>query len=101
MRPIVTPGRRTRLHLCLSRLARPFAKIGNQAFFTKRPSGNTDVAPVQNEPVMRMQFVFRWNHLLELHLDFEGSIAGSQARAVCDAKTVRIDSTRRLAERHI
>src|SRR6476620_120811 len=80
------------------RLARPLAQVSNDAFLAQRLACDTSVTPVQNKPMVRMPFVFRRHHLLQFHFNFEGGFAGCQSGAVSDAKDVRIDSNRWLAE---
>src|SRR6185503_3492637 len=67
------------------RLARPLAQVSNDAFLAERLACDTSVTSVQNKPMVRMLFVFRWHHLLQFHFDFEGRFPGRQPGAVSDA----------------
>src|SRR6185503_16741064 len=83
------------------RLARPLAQVSNDACLAQRLACDASVTPVQNKPIVRMPFVFRRHHLLQFHFDFERCFAGRQSGAVSDAKDVRIDGNRRLAEGNV
>ncbi len=59
------------------------------------------IAPVQNQPVMGVALELGRNDALQRQLDFERIFARRQARAIADAKQMRIDRNGRLAERDI
>src|SRR6185503_17354362 len=76
----------------------PLAEVGNQAPLAQRATRNADIAAVQNQPMVGMEPVLRWHHLIELHLDLEGCLAGRHAGPVTYAEDVGIDRNRGFAE---
>src|SRR6266566_253823 len=80
-------------------LLRPFAQMGDDAAVTGGFGRLADVAAVQNQPVVRVNFVMVGHHLIELHLHFERREPGRKPGAVADAEDMRIDRDGRLAER--
>ena len=61
-------------------------------------AGDADVAPMQDQPMMRMQQEFVGRELQQALLDFERIAARGEARAVRDAKDMRVDGDGALAE---
>src|SRR6266403_366255 len=78
--------------------ARPLTEIGDQALLAQRPTRQTDIAPVQDQPVMRMAFVFRRYYAIELHLDLQWRLAGCDAGSIADTEDMGIDGNRRLTK---
>src|SRR3954451_16124813 len=83
------------------RLSRPLAEVGNHAPLAQRTPRDADVAPVQDQPVMGMKPVFRWHHLIELHLDLKRCLARCHAGPVAHAEDVGVDGNRRLTEGNV
>jgi len=84
--------------LRLDRLPRPLTEIGDQAPFAKRPPRQTDIAPVQNKPVVGMALVFGRHDLLELAFHFERCFSDRKPGTVSDPKDVGVDRNGRLAK---
>ena len=95
MRLIVSRGRRR------CDFARPPAQIRNQASLAQRTPSHTDVASVQNEPVMGMWLVIRRDDILEFHLDLERCRTRCKAGPVGHAKNVSVDRDRGLPEGNV
>jgi len=67
------------------------AKIGDDAARTFRLAGDTNVAPVQDQPVMCAVQVMLWRDPHELGFDGVRCFAVSKASAIGDTKDVGID----------
>src|SRR5688572_23114724 len=65
-------------------LSRPVAEIRDDAFLAQRTARHARVAPVQNQPVMRVQPVLVGDHFAEPRLDLERIFPDRQSRAVAD-----------------
>ena len=74
------------------------AQIGDDTLFAQRLARETGIAAVQNQPMMRVQFVVRRHHLLELLLDLEWIFSRRQAGAIADAENMGVDRDGRLAK---
>src|SRR3954466_6050326 len=81
-----------------TRLLPELAKIADQALGAAGLPRDADIAPVQDQPVVRVLQELGRRELEELQLDFQRVLAGRQLGAVCDAEDVRIDRHRGLAE---
>ena len=66
-----------------------------------RASRDARVAPMQDQPVVRVAQVVRWNHRKQAVLDLPHVASRCQPGAVGDAEDVRIHRYRRFAERRI
>ena len=77
------------------------ADVGDDAALAFRPARLADIAPVQDQPVMRVAHVFFRDDPDEALLDLFGRLAGRQAEPVADAEDVRVDRHGRLAEGHV
>ena len=89
----------TRISLTwLRRLFRPAAEVRDRATPALRLQRFADVAPVQDQPMMRVKLIGRRDDPLEPVLDGAHSLAGRQRNAVGDAEDMGIDGDRRLAE---
>src|SRR3989449_8435063 len=75
-----------------------FAQVADQAGRTAGLARQADVAPMQDQPMVRVLQVFRRGEFEQPLLDLERILARSDAGAVGDAKDVRVDRHRRLAE---
>src|SRR5437899_5679342 len=75
-----------------------FAQVADQAGRTAGLACQADVAPMQDQPMVRILQVFRRGEFEQPLLDLERILAWSDAGAVGDAKDVRVDRHRRLAE---
>src|SRR5207247_9116580 len=75
-----------------------FAQVADQAGRAGGLACQADVAPVQDQPMVRVLQVFRRGEFEQPLLDLERILARSDAGAVGDAKDVRVDRHRRLAE---
>src|SRR5262245_28050639 len=78
-------------------LLRRLAQVGDDAALAFRPPRLADVAPMQDQPVMRMPQILRRYDLQETLLDLVGRLAGRQAEPVAEAKNVGVDRQRMLA----
>src|SRR6185436_11061170 len=85
----------------LDRLFRPAAEIVDQANLAARPSGETGVAAMQDQPVMGMEHEFGRHHAQQFNFHLERRLARRKSRAIGDAKDVRIHSQGAFAERHV
>ena len=83
------------------RLFGPTAEIVDQTDLAARLARQACVAAVQDQPVMRMQHEFGWNHLLQPELDFERRVARRQTCSVADPEYMGIHRHGVLAERHV
>src|SRR2546428_3489930 len=75
-----------------------FAQIADQAVRTAGLACQADVAPMQDQPMVRVLQVFWRGEFEQPLLDLQRILARSDAGAVGDAKDVRVDRHRRLAE---
>ncbi len=83
------------------RLLRPLAQVGDDAFLAQRLARDARVASVQDQPVVRVQFVVRRDHRFQFLLDLERIFSRRQPGAVADAEDVGVDRDGRLAERDV
>src|ERR1051326_4620892 len=77
------------------------AEVRDEAFGAQRLACHAHITPVQNQPMMRVQFVFFGYHALQRVFDLARIPAGRKIGAIANTKDVRIHSKRRLAERHV
>src|SRR5687768_697533 len=90
---------RTSSRLGLNTGFRPeLAQVADQALRAAGLAREADVAPVQDQPVMRILQVLRRGELEQLELHFERVLARRNSRAIRNAENMRIDRHRRLAE---
>src|SRR5436305_4255727 len=75
-----------------------FAEVADQAVGAAGLPRDADIAPVQDQPVMRVLHELRRRELQQLVLDLAGILPRREASAIRDAKDVRVDGDRRLAE---
>ena len=94
-------GRKLTIARMLDRLLRPAAKIVDQAYVAARLARQTDVAAVQDQPVMGVQHEFGRDHFLQPEFDLERRLARCEAGAVADAEHMGIDRHGGFAERHV
>src|SRR6202044_2598718 len=78
-----------------------FAKIFNYAVGTIGLARRADVAPVQEQPVVRVFAVRRGRIGEKRLLNFARRLPRSKTRAIRDAKNMRVDGDRRLAKYHV
>src|SRR5687768_403763 len=74
------------------------AQVADQALRAAGLAREADVAPVQDQPVMRILQVLRRGELEQLELHFERVLARRNSRAIRNAENMRVDRHRRLAE---
>src|SRR4051794_3193267 len=77
------------------------AKIADQALRAAGLPRGADIAPVQDQPVMRVFQVLGRREFEQPVLDLARLLAGRDASAVRDAEDVRVDRHGRLAEGRI
>ena len=77
------------------------AQIGDDTIGAFRFARLADIAPVQDQPVMGVLFVFVRRKFEQFFLHLERRFARREPGAVADAENVRIDRNRRLTERGI
>src|SRR5688572_13401802 len=75
------------------------AQVADQALRAARLAREADVAPVQDQPVVRVLQVFRRRELEEFFLDRQNILAGRDAGAIGHPEYVRVDRHGGLAER--
>src|SRR5688572_28901333 len=78
-------------------LALELAQVADHAFRAARLARDADVAPVQDEPVVRVLLELVRGELQQLLLDFLRVLARREPGAVRDAEDVRVHRDRRLA----
>lgn len=77
------------------------AQIHDRAFIAFGFSGDTDIASVQDQPMMRVHFEFVGNYALQFFFDFFNIGCGGKVRPVAYPENMRIHRHGRLAERHV
>src|SRR5262245_43409844 len=80
------------------RLSLEFAQVADHALGTGRLAREAHVAPVQDQPVVRMLHELRRHELEELEFHFERILARRDARAIRHPENVSVHGHRRLAE---
>ena len=75
-----------------------FAQVGDDAGATAWPAGDAGIAPVQDQPVVRVVHELLRHHPQQTLFDLVDVLAGCDAGAVGDAKDMGIDGNGRLAE---
>ena len=88
----------------LSRLLQPrllseLAQIDDRTFGAPRFAGETDVATVQDQPVMSVLLEFIKHYFQKFVFDHAHIIATRDARTIRYTKDVRVDGDRRMTER--
>src|SRR5688500_4873064 len=74
------------------------AQVADQALRAAGLAREADVAPVQDQPVVRVLQILGRSELEELLLNFERVLARGDAGPVGDAEDMRVDRHGRLAE---
>src|SRR5687768_5132458 len=77
---------------------RPAAQVADQAALAQRPLRLADVAPVQDEPMMRVQLEFCRRDRIELGFDLQWVLSGSKPGPVAHAEDMRVHRDGGLAE---
>src|SRR5262245_40567392 len=70
-------------------LVGPLAEVGDDAALAFRPSRLADMAPVQDQPVMRMAQIFQRNDLQKPLLYLVRGFAGRQHEPITEPQDVR------------
>ena len=89
---------RDRTRLAPPPSSRPLAQVGDNAFLAQRLARHAGVAPVQDQPMVRVRLYCAGTTCFEFLLDLERIFSRRQAGAVADAEDVGVDRDGRLAE---
>src|SRR5690349_9754334 len=84
-----------------TRLLPEFAKVADQALWAAGLARDAHVAPVEDQPVVRVLQELRRRELEQLLLDLQRILARREVGAIRDAEDMRVDRDRRLPERGI
>src|SRR5450432_3194587 len=82
-------------------LAAELAQVTDRALGAFRPARDARIAAVQDQPMMRILLELVGHEFFEAPLDFIDILAGPQSGTIGDAKNVRVDGNRRMAERRV